>query len=631
MLLVILHLDGAAALRLIDGQRHGIRHLVGVHDHLPRHVSSRAADGLDERTVVAQETFLVGIQDSDERYLRQVQALAQKVDAHQHVELAAAQIAQDLDALERGDVGVHVARLHSLVQQVVRQVLGHLLRQRGDEHALIARSALLRLVDDVVDLRCRAAHDDLGIQQAGGADDLLHLLLRHLLLVVARRGRHVHELRDAILELVEAQRTVVQAAGQTEAVLGQCDLARAIALVHAADLRNRHVALVDDAEEVFREIVDQRVGRLSRLASVHVARVILDARAEVHRLQHLEVVVHAHLEALRLQQLAFLLELLQALAQFVADGAQRAIHLRTRGHVVGGRPDRQSLELAQHFARHVVDLGDGLDLVAPELDADRMVGVRREHIERIAAHAERAALLLVVVAVVLDIDELMDDLVAIHVLLLVHEHGHAGVVHRAANAVDARHRRHHDAVAPRQQSRRGRMAQLLHLFVDGRVLLDERVRRGHVRLGLVVIVVRHEVHHGVVGKELLQLAGQLRRQRLVRSHDQRGLLHGLDDLCHGERLAGTGDAQQVLIAQALLDAGRQLLDGLRLIARRLVRRHRFERRGGKTNLGQLALHLDAFDIGKMSHAAPSEQQRSTDASEPRNVKLRRRSSVSQHL
>ena len=100
------------------------------------------------------------------------------------------------------------------------------------------------------------------------------------------------------------------------------------------------------------------------------------------------------------------------------------------------------------------------------------------------------------------------------------------------------------------------MAQLLHLFVDGRVLLDERVRRGHVRLGLVVIVVRHEVHHGVVGKELLQLAGQLRRQRLVRSHDQRGLLHGLDDLCHGERLAGTGDAQQVLIAQALLDAGR---------------------------------------------------------------------------
>ncbi|MDU1882212.1 MAG: hypothetical protein E6776_13625, partial [Eggerthella sp.] len=59
--------------------------------------------------------------------------------------------------------------------------------------------------------------------------------------------------------------------------------------------------------------------------------------------------------------------------------------------------------------------------------------------------------------------------------------------------------------------------------------------------------------------------------------------------------------------------------------------HHFERRGGKTNLGQLALHLDAFDIGKMSHAAPSEQQRSTDASEPRNVKLRRKSSVSQHV
>ena len=70
--------------------------LVGVHDHLPRNVARRAADGLDERAVVAQEAFLVGIQDGHERHLGQVEALAQQVDAHEHVELAAAQIAQDL-------------------------------------------------------------------------------------------------------------------------------------------------------------------------------------------------------------------------------------------------------------------------------------------------------------------------------------------------------------------------------------------------------------------------------------------------------------------------------------------------------------------------------------------------------
>ena len=39
-----------------------------------------------------------------------------------------------------------------------------------------------------------------------------------------------------------------------------------------------------------------------------------------------------------------------------------------------------------------------------------MVGVRREDVEHVAAHAERAARELVVVAVVLDLDEVADEL-----------------------------------------------------------------------------------------------------------------------------------------------------------------------------------------------------------------------------
>ena len=66
---------------------------------LPRHVAGGAADGLDERAVVAQEALLVGVEDGHERDLGQVQALAQQVDAHEHVERALAQLAQDLDAV----------------------------------------------------------------------------------------------------------------------------------------------------------------------------------------------------------------------------------------------------------------------------------------------------------------------------------------------------------------------------------------------------------------------------------------------------------------------------------------------------------------------------------------------------
>ena len=43
--------------------------------------------------------------------LGDVEALAQEVDAHQHVELAQAQLAEDLDPLEGVDLGVHVAGL----------------------------------------------------------------------------------------------------------------------------------------------------------------------------------------------------------------------------------------------------------------------------------------------------------------------------------------------------------------------------------------------------------------------------------------------------------------------------------------------------------------------------------------
>ena len=72
----------------------------------------------------------------DQRHLGQVETLPQQVDADQHVELAEAQRAQDLDALDRVDVGVQVAHPQALFEQVLGEVLGHLLGERGDEHAV---------------------------------------------------------------------------------------------------------------------------------------------------------------------------------------------------------------------------------------------------------------------------------------------------------------------------------------------------------------------------------------------------------------------------------------------------------------------------------------------------------------
>ena len=123
---------------------------------------------LDEATVVAQEAFLVRVQDGNQAYFRQVKTLAQQVDAHQHVEGALAQLSQYFHTLERPDVRMHIARLDALVEQMVRQIFRHLLRERGNERTLVAFCALARFVDDVVYLAGRGAHDDFRVQKPVG-------------------------------------------------------------------------------------------------------------------------------------------------------------------------------------------------------------------------------------------------------------------------------------------------------------------------------------------------------------------------------------------------------------------------------------------------------------------------------
>ena len=58
----------------------------------------------------AQEALLVGVEDGHQRDLGQVQPLAQQVDADHHVVDAQAQVAQDLDPLQRLDLAVQVVR-----------------------------------------------------------------------------------------------------------------------------------------------------------------------------------------------------------------------------------------------------------------------------------------------------------------------------------------------------------------------------------------------------------------------------------------------------------------------------------------------------------------------------------------
>ena len=154
----------------VNRRLHRRRHGVGVHDDAPVEVAGRASGRLNQRSGGAQKALLVGVQDRHERDFGQIKSFAQQVDADEHVEHAPAEVAQDLDPLERVDVRVQVADLDAKLLVVRRQVLSHALRQRGDEDPLPERGALPDLLEQIVDLAAHRANLDRRIHQTRSAE-----------------------------------------------------------------------------------------------------------------------------------------------------------------------------------------------------------------------------------------------------------------------------------------------------------------------------------------------------------------------------------------------------------------------------------------------------------------------------
>ena len=535
---IVLLLNLAPAVRLGDGAVHGVGERICVHDDPALHVAGGAADGLDQRLLGAQEALLVRVQNRHQRDLRKVQALAQQVDAHQHVEFAGAQTLDQLDAVEGVHVGVQVLHLHVHLPQVLGQTLGHALGEGGHQHAPALCGDRANLAQQIVHLIPRRAHDDLRVDQAGGADDLLHHLLRALQLVGAGGGGDVDDLVHLLLELVELQRAVVVGGGQAEAVVHQRLLAGEVAVVHGADLGDGHVALVHQDQQVLGEVVQQRERRLAALTAVEVAGVVLDAVAVADLPQHFDVVARALLQALGLQQPVVGLEVCKAVAQVVFDLGDAALQLVLGDGVVAGGEEDDVGHVPQHPSGDDLDFGDALDLVAEKLHAHRLLlAGGGDDLYNIAPDVEGAALGLEVVAGILNLHQAVQQLLDLHLHALAQGHGQILVLRGVAQAVDAADRGHDDHVPALRQPAGGAVAHAVDLVVDGAVLLDEGVRGGNVGFGLVVVVVGHEVAHGVVREELLELARQLGRQRLVVGDHQRGPVGLGDDVGHGEGLA----------------------------------------------------------------------------------------------
>ena len=258
------HLLDAAALSLAHGFFHRLGDAVGVQNRPAVQVSGSTANGLNQAALGAQEAFFVSVQNGHQRDLGDIQALAQQVDTHQHIESAQAQVTQNFHPLHRVHVAVQIAHLDAVVAQVIGQLLGHALGQGGDQHPLVLVHPDTDFLQHVVHLVGRGTHLNLWIDQARGAHHLLNHFARMRLFIVGGRGRDKDALAHAFFKFFELERTVVQSAGQAKAVFHERGFARLVAVVHGVELANHLVTFVQKHDRVGRHVVGERAGRITR-------------------------------------------------------------------------------------------------------------------------------------------------------------------------------------------------------------------------------------------------------------------------------------------------------------------------------------------------------------------------------
>ncbi|KFB74344.1 MAG: hypothetical protein AW09_000373 [Candidatus Accumulibacter phosphatis] len=464
---------------------------------------------------------------------------------------------------------MQITHPHLVFVEVVGEIFGHALGQRGDQHPLCLCDAQSDLRQQVVDLGRGGANDEYRVDQPGRTDELLDNLSLMCRFVVGRGGRNEDRLPHQGFELGELQRPVVECRRQTESVIDEVLLARAVALVHAADLRNRDMGLVDEHQRIGSQIVDQGGRGFTGLASREMPGIVLDPLAETDLIEHFEVETGALLDALRLDQAIFGVEESNPLKEFALDRLDRPQHRFARGDVVRRWENREAQQPGLQMTGQGVEKLQAFDLVVEQRDPDRLFGVfSGEYVDGVAANAKGAAVKVGLIALVLHVGKAFDQLALTDAIADAHDQDHLAVLVAVTEAINARDGGNDHAITAFEQALGGGQAHLLDVLVDRRILFDEQVACRNISLGLVVVVIGNKILDRVVGKELAEFGIELCSERLVGCQHQRRTAGSRDDVGHGVGLARAGDAEQGLEREPILQSLDQLVNCRRLITSR---------------------------------------------------------------
>ena len=170
---------------------------------------------------------------------------------------------------------------------MICKIFCHSFGKRGYKNTLFFCHSLFDLWDKVINLTSHWSDINLWIKKTRWTNNLLNLLLSNRLFIVSRSCRNVNKLRNTSLKFVKSERSVIKCRRKSKSVIYQCNLTRPIALIHTSNLRNRNVWLIDNANHIFREIINERIGRLTWSTTVQMAWVVLNAITVTHSLKHL--------------------------------------------------------------------------------------------------------------------------------------------------------------------------------------------------------------------------------------------------------------------------------------------------------------------------------------------------------
>ncbi|OPZ95551.1 MAG: hypothetical protein BWY71_02200 [Planctomycetes bacterium ADurb.Bin412] len=187
---------------------------------------------------------------------------------------------------------------------------------------------------------------------------------------------------------MKIQRPVVECRWKAEAIIHQDQFSAPVAAIHAAYLGYGLVTFIDDAEKIFRKIIQQAERPCAGPTAIEKAGVIFDAVAVTQFPDHLQVVFHPFADPLRFDVFTRVFEISCLRRCFILYLVDHLLYDILGSYIEVGGEDGGVLYGTDPLAAAQFQGIDRFNLVAEETDAVTEINIGKIDIDRIAFDPE---------------------------------------------------------------------------------------------------------------------------------------------------------------------------------------------------------------------------------------------------